>query len=93
MSNVDQKLVSYRDRLIALETEKREIAESIRDLSKEMKGIGISADEIAGVKLAVRRSFESDEKRAKRETAEEFAAALGAFRDSPLGQAAVDRHG
>jgi uncharacterized protein (UPF0335 family) len=93
MTNVDARAQAFLNRLTKLEQEKRNLSEDIKDLSKEMKGVDMSADEIAGVKLAVRRSFESDEKRAKRETVEEFASSLGAFGDSPLGQAAIARHG
>lgn len=92
MTNTDTRAAAFLTRLTKLETEKRYLSEDIRELAKEMKGIGMSADEIAGVKLAVRRSFESDEKRVKRETAEEFAASLGGLRDSPLGNAAIARH-
>lgn len=91
-TNTDTRAIAFKERLTRLETEKRNLAEDIKDLGKEMKGVGMSADEVAGVKLAVRRSFESDEKRAKRETVEEFAASLGGFRDSPLGAAAIERH-
>ena len=89
MSNVDTRTQSYYTRMLNLETEAKEVAESKRDLSKEMKSIGLTPDEIAGIKLAVRRSFETEEKRVKRVSAEEVASMLGGFADSPLGQAAV----
>jgi uncharacterized protein (UPF0335 family) len=91
MSNVDTRTKAFFDRMLRLETEKRDVAESLRDLAKEMKGVGLGVDEIAGIKLAVRRSFESEEKRTKRESAESVADALGDFKDSPLGAAAVER--
>lgn len=91
MSNVDGKTKSFFDRMLRLETEKREIAESMRDLAKEMKGVGFSKEDIAGIKLAVKRHFETDEKRVSRETAESVAEALGDFKDSPLGSSAVER--
>lgn len=90
MSNVDAKTKSFFDRTLRLEMEKRDVAEALRDLAKEMKGVGIGPDEIAGIKLAVKRHFETEEKRAKRESAEQVADALGDFKDSPLGAAAVD---
>jgi uncharacterized protein (UPF0335 family) len=93
MTNVDTRAQAFLERLTRLETEKRNLSEDIKDLAKEMKGVGMGPDEIAGIKLAVRRSFETDEKRAKRQTVEEFASSLGAFGDSPLGQAAIARHG
>ncbi len=89
MTNTDQRLTSYRDRAIRLETEKRNLAEDLKELWKEAKGNGVSKDEIAGAKLSVKRHFEDDEKRAKRVTAEEVAASLGEFASSPLGGAAV----
>lgn len=92
MSNVDTRAIAFKDRLTRLETEKRNLSEDIKDLAKEMKGVGFSPDEIAGVKLAVRRSFETEERRAKRETVEEFAASLGDFADLPLASSAIQRH-
>lgn len=83
----------YRDRLINLEQEARDIASARADLRVEMKGAGLSKTDIAGIKLAVQRHFETSEKRAERESAEEVAAALGAFAHSALGAAAVERAG
>lgn len=92
MTNVDTRAQAFLERMTRLETEKKEIMDLQKDLTKEMKGVGMSVDEIAGVKLAVRRSFETDEKRAKRISVEDFASSLGDFADSPLGSAAVQRH-
>ncbi len=89
MSNIDGKTRSYHDRLLALETSRRELGEDIKELMTEAKSAGFSKDEIAGIKLAVRRSFESEDKKAARISAEEFAAALGDFADLPLGSAAI----
>lgn len=89
MSNIDTKTKSFFDRLLNLESERRDVAESIKDLAKGMKGVGLSKDEIAGIKLAVKRRFESEEKRAARESAEAVAEALGGFADTELGSAAV----
>jgi hypothetical protein len=47
---------------------------------------------MAGIKLAVRRHFETAERRTFRESVESFAEALGSFRDLPLGEAAIERH-
>ena len=93
MSNVDTRALAFKDRLTRLEEERRNLADDVKDLAKEMAGVGLSKDEIAGIKLAVRRSFETDEKRAKRITVEEFAESLGSMRDLPLGMAAVDNYG
>ena len=90
MSNlIDDKTKAFFDRMLRLETEKREVAEGQRDLAKEMKGVGLGKDEIAGIKLAVRREFESEERKAARESAEAVASALGSFADTALGAAAV----
>ncbi len=89
MSNVDERLVAYKRRLLALTEEKQRVAEDISELNKEMKGVGVSKDEAAGVKLAVKRSFETADKKATRITAEEIADSLGDYADMPLGKAAV----
>ena len=89
MSNIDGKTRSYHGRLLRLEEERRSFAEDIKDLMKEAKSNGFSKDEIAGMKLAVKRSFETEDKKAARLSAEDFAAALGDFADLPLGTAAI----
>ena len=88
-SNTDEKAAAYLARMIRLEDEKRQNAEDRRELIKEIAGAGLLAEEIAGLKLAVRRHFEAPAKRQFRETAESFADALGAFKDTPLAQAAI----
>lgn len=72
-SNVDPQHKAFFDRLRNIETQKRDAAEDAKDLSVEMKDQELSADDIAGIKLAVRRSFESPEKKAKREAREHVA--------------------
>ena len=91
MPLADERSAAYLARLIRLEEERRDNATDRSELAMEMKGAGLLAEEIAGIKLAVKRHFESDERRAFRETAESVAAALGDFASSPLGDAAV-RH-
>lgn len=88
VTNTDEKASRFYDRAIRLEQEKRERAEDIKELYAEAKSSGLLAEEIAGIKLAVRRHFETDEKRKKRESAEEFAAALGPLLGTPLGDSA-----
>jgi uncharacterized protein (UPF0335 family) len=88
-SNVDERALRFRERLVNLENEKRTLSEDIRDLVTEMKSAGLTPVEIAGVKLAAKRALEEDAKRQKRESIEEFAASLGEFADLPLGAAAV----
>lgn len=91
MTNTDERALAFKDRLIRLEETKREIAEDMKDLALEMKSAGLLKEEMAGIKLAVRRHFESQEKRKFRESVEDFAAALGDFKDLPLGAAAMAR--
>ena len=88
-SNADTKIAAFYTRWHRLESERRDLAEDIRELRKEMLSAGIPKSDIPGVALAVRRSFESDKARVRRLSAEELAAALGPFADSPLGSAAV----
>lgn len=92
MSNVDAKLLAYKDRIVKLEQEKKDRAEDIKEVYLEAKGNGLLKEELAGLRIAVRRYFETDDRRKARETAEEFADALGDFKDLPLGVAAVGRH-
>ena len=89
-TNADQQLVAYKDRIIRLEIERRDRIQDIKEVVAEMKSNGRSKEDIAGVKLAVRRSFESEDQKAARVTAEEVAESLGEFVDLPLGRAAVE---
>ena len=86
-------LARFRDRLVDLTEVKLAAAEDIKELGVEMRASGLMKEDIAGVKLAVKRHFESPEKREFRETAEEVADKLGAFASSALGAAAVERAG
>jgi hypothetical protein len=80
------------DRLIHLETARRECVEDIKELMVEAKSYDLSKEEIAGIKLAAKRHFETMEKRIFRESVESFAAALGDFAALPLGVAAIHEH-
>ena len=91
MTNTDEHAKAFLARLIRLEEERRANAEDRRELGAEMKSADLLKEEIAGIKLAVKRHFEEPDKRKLRESAEEFADALGEFRDTPLGDAAVQR--
>jgi uncharacterized protein (UPF0335 family) len=93
MKNTDAKLGSFRDRIIRLETERRERAEDIKEIYVEMKCCNLTKAEIAGVRLAVKRSFETDTKMRDRLDAEDVAASLGDYADLPLGRAAVEAAG
>jgi uncharacterized protein (UPF0335 family) len=92
MSNIDPQLESYVSRIKSLETEKRERAEDIREVYSEAKNAG---HDIPALRIVVKRALETDEKRNKRETAEQIAErmmmALGMLSDMPLGRAALER--
>lgn len=88
----DDKAQTFKARLIRIEQERLDNAEAKKDLASEMKSQHLLKEEIAGIKLAVKRHFETSEKKTFRESVESFAEALGDFRDSPLGVAAVERH-
>lgn len=89
MTGHNGELASYRDRWLRIEMEKRERSEDLRELKKEMLGAGVSKDEVAGVALAVRREFESADRRAKRTEAERIADELAASGAAPLFGAAA----
>lgn len=82
-------LARFRDRLVNLEQEARDIASSRADLKVEMKSAGLSKTDIAGIKLAVRRHFESPEAREDRQSAEAVAEALGVLVGTPLADAVM----
>jgi len=102
ISNVDQRLTAYRDRIYRLEVERQERNEETRtdiaDIVAEMKSTdGVTAADIKGVKLNVRQNLaalkqarETTDKRVQRETAEQVAESLGILSDLPLGAAAVN---
>ena len=91
MTNTDERAASFLTRLIAREEGKRGGADDRADRLTEMKSAHLLKEEVAGIKLAVRRHFESQEKRVFRVSAEEFAESLGELRDAPLGTAAMER--
>lgn len=88
MGNTD-RAAAFLARLINLEQEKRDNATDRKEIGVEMKAAELEKAEIAGIKLAVRRHFEEDAARQFRESVEEFAEALGGFKDTPLGEAAI----
>ena len=88
MTNTDPRLASYRDRLLRLETERRENAEDTKELTQEMRKAGLSKSDIRGIKLAIARTFESEDQRADRAAAEAVADMLAASGTAPLFAAA-----
>lgn len=81
----------FLQRRITLEQEKRDLQDSIRDLKTEMKAADLTKADIKAIDLACRRHFETDEARIVRREIEDIASALGAYADTPLGQAAASR--
>ncbi|SCM71675.1 conserved hypothetical protein [uncultured Pleomorphomonas sp.] len=85
-------LKSITDRIIRLETQKREIAADVKDVYQEAKGLGLSP---AAIRKTVKEYFETPEARAKREEieaiAEIYKANLGMLGGTPLGEAARAR--
>lgn len=73
MSNIDPKLKSYRDRAFSIDKVKRDAAEDMRELRKEMKANGLRKSEIDGVFLWIKQEHESEEKLADRSAAQEVA--------------------
>lgn len=82
-SNKNTVLNDYRRRWRAvaaeLEEARRVAKEAFAEIKAAMKEAGISKGEVAGVKLSVRRSFESAEQKAARLEAEQIAAVLAEF--------------
>jgi uncharacterized protein (UPF0335 family) len=87
----DSRLESYYARRMRLEESKREIAEDIKDLKKEMKGVGMLPAEIKGIDIRVAREYESETKRTLRVEAEDVADSLDQLVGTPLADAAVSR--
>lgn len=60
---------AFYDRLLSLETQRREIASDISDLKKEMNGAG---EDAAAMAKRVKESFETQTAKAKRTRTEEM---------------------
>lgn len=86
---VDAKLERFFKRRLRLEEAKREVSDDIKDLKKEMKGVGLLPAEMKGIELKVGREFEAEAKRVLRVEAEDVAESLGQLADTPLGKAAI----
>ena len=91
MTNVDERAARFLARLVKLETEKRERGEDIRELMIEAKSAGLLKEELAALKLAARRHFETNERRVFRESVEDFAASLGQLSGTPLAASRMRR--
>jgi uncharacterized protein (UPF0335 family) len=91
-TNADQRLQSIVERIVRLTEEKNALGDDIKEIMQEAKSAGY---DIPALRIVVKRALETDEKRAKRQTAEEIAAsmeaALGMLSDLPLGRSAIER--
>lgn len=85
-------LRSYRDRIVRLEQEKKQIAQDIKDVLAEAQGRGYDTK---ALRVLIKRSMETEEERHSRVTteliAELYLASLGMLDGTPLGEAARKR--
>ena len=97
MTNSDTMKAQFVARKVRLLEEQHQNTEDQKELGIEIKKSGLTKVEIAAIHLKAKRTFESSEKREFRESVEQeveqLQVALGAYRDSPLGQAAIERVG
>ncbi len=84
----------YIERLVALHEQKAEVATDIKEVKQRAKDDGFDP---AALMIVVKRKMETPEERAAREAveweADAIMARLGMLADTPLGEAAVRRHG
>lgn len=88
----DHPAAGYIERIVKLEEECAAIRLDIRAVYHEAKDAGHLK---GAIRFVVKRQMETEGQRATRETteseAEQIMAALGMLRDTPLGEAAVER--
>ncbi len=83
----------YLARRIALEGERRSLAEDDKELSKQMKDDGKTKVEIKANKTAAKRHYEDGNVTEEREAVEvKIEELLGEYANTPLGRAAVAVH-
>ena len=88
-SETAKRLLSIIERIEALEAERKNLGEDIKDIYKEAKSAGFDAPTI---RLIIKRRAEDEAKREEREALlETYMAALGQLADTPLGKAAQER--
>jgi uncharacterized protein (UPF0335 family) len=85
---------SFIKRLHALESERRTLAEDIKELKIEAKSHDYTPDEIAAWSAAVKLDLQTPDQAVrrdkKRRALADLAERLGGLKDLPLGQAAID---
>jgi uncharacterized protein (UPF0335 family) len=90
-SNSAARLLSIIERIEALEAERKNLAEDVKDIYREAKSAGY---DVPVLRLLVKRRAEDEEKRNIREALlETYLAALGQLADTPLGNAAIGAMG
>lgn len=82
-------LRSFVERIERLEEENRTLADDIKEIYAEAKGSGFDTKILRKV-VALRR-MDADKRKEQEEILELYLSALGELRDTPLGQAAVER--
>lgn len=96
MTNSNERVATdadYLKRAIALEAERRALAEDSKELAKQMKDDGKTAVDIKATKVAARRHYEDGKAAELREAVEaKIEELLGEYADTPLGRAAVAVH-
>lgn len=88
----NSSIKSFVERAEAIEQERRDRAEDLRELMSEAKEAGLNVKAIRA--LVRRRMMTSDQRVAAddvAETLEQYVASLGEFGLSPLGAAAIER--
>lgn len=84
-----KRLLSIIERIEALEAEKKNLAQDVKDIYWEAKRAGFDAPTI---RLIIKRRAEDEAKREEREALLEiYLNALGQLADTPLGKAAVSK--
>lgn len=83
------QLRSFIERVEKLEEEKRAIADDIKDVYAEAKGVGFDAKQIR--KIVAMRRIDADKRAEEQAILDLYMSALGMLADTPLGQAAIER--
>jgi len=82
-------LASFIDRIEALESDKSQIAEDIKDIYLEVKSAGY---DVKIVRAVIKMRAEDKEKRDERQAMIDlYMNALGDLADTPLGRAAIEK--
>lgn len=82
-------LRSTIDRIEAVEAERKQLAEDVKDIYAEAKSNGLNVKAMREI-IRVRKQ-DADERRAHEEIVETYKSALGMLIGTPLGDAAIER--